>query len=153
MKDGDGYGEIKYRAQHSALVYNEFKDGRGLGRWEDAASYQLKTFLERAGLTEAAAGVYDGFMLTVAGMGMVVQDLNKIRGGVNDSSAVHDKLLKFTSWQKLVTRKYGMARLQDAMDIVCREVTVGSIDKKRGTKHPHARNDLVAALMLYQEAR
>lgn len=152
MKD-DGYGEIKYRAQHSPMVYSEFKDGRGLGRWEDAVSYQLRNFLEKAGLTEAAAGVYDGFVLTVAGMQAVTMDFLKIPGGVCDNSKVLDKLTKYKNWQKLVIRKYSMARLSDCMDVICHEKTLAAIDAKRGTKFPHARNDLIAALMLYQDAR
>jgi hypothetical protein len=84
---------------------------------------------------------------------MVVQDLNKIRGGVNDSTIIEDKLLRFTNWQKKVIRKYGMDKMQDCLAVLCHEKTIRWIDEQRGTKHPEARNNLVASLMLWQETR
>jgi hypothetical protein len=148
-----GYGDVQARAAKSPLVFVQLRDGRGLGRWEDAASYQLRNLLDGAGLSEAASGVYSGFQITVAGLGAVVQDLLRVRGGTGDNSKTEDLLIHYQKWQKLVIRKYGMDRLNDCLAAVCHGEALAQIDRKRGKKHPHSRNNLIASLMLYQEAR
>jgi hypothetical protein len=145
----DGYGEIKYRAQHGMLVFEQFKNARGMGRWEDAANLALRNHLEEHGLTAAVCRIYDGFCIQLAGLGAKSNNLMKVPGS-SDSKWVEDTLLAYTLWTKEAVRKYGFARLDDALDILCRGIPMSHVDEKRKQRNGTAKDHLIGVVMLYE---
>lgn len=142
-----GYGDMKARAKHSSLVFEVLRNGRGDGRWRDGFSSYLDKILAEAGVYEAAQKVRDGWVLTVAGLGCKTFDPLKIPGGMGDSEKAHKTLVEYTTWQKSVTLKRGMAAVQVTQEVLCHGQTLNETDAKRKMREGTAKTMMLDALM------
>lgn len=143
----DGYGEIKYRAQHGAMVFEEFRDGRGEGRWRDGFSSYLDRILTEAGLFDAAQKIRIGWQIDNQGLGFVVSDPLKVPGGKGTSTAAEHLMINYSKWRDACKRRYLSPIM--TLDVLVWGLTLNQCDEKHKFRHGTAKQNMLKCLELY----
>lgn len=151
----DGYGEIKYRAQHGeGLALDKVRLGSKLVglRLRDKRHAALEAILEEHGLVDTAAELEQGHRALVRGMGYTVQEVHRIRGASTNASEWLQALISdYLAWDSKCKEKY-------LSPIMCREVVIegyslNECDDRNKMRHGTAKKQMVDCLLLFAQMR
>lgn len=154
MKD-DGYGEIKYRAQHGeGLSLDKVRSGsRTIElRLRDTRHAKLEQILVEHGLKDTAEELEDAFRYLTAGMGYTVMDVNKIRGSASHASdAIAILISDYNAWHDRCKAKY-------LSPIMCKQVIIegyslNETDALNKMREGTAKKNMISCLALFSEMR
>lgn len=152
MSDGEdrtvqhGYGDMAARAQHNRLVFEEFKDGRGEGRWRELWGAYLEKVLSEEGLLDEASQLLNGWRIHTAGLGAKTFDPLRIPGGGNTDGGV--LLLAYSLWEKACKAVHKSPKM--CLEIVAEGLPFGTVDGKYKFMRGTARENMISCLLIYR---
>lgn len=153
----DGYGEIKFRAQHEGgLTIDKVKAGiRGDTinlRLRNKRHAALEEILVEHGLLDTANELESGCMLNARGMGYTAMDVNKVRGSSTNASEYIAVLIQdYLDWDRQCKDRH-------YSPLMCRRViiegfTLAEVDDEFHFRHGTAKKNMVNCLLVFAEMR
>jgi hypothetical protein len=153
----DGYGEIKFRAQHGdGLTFDKVKTGVRNDtinlRLKDKRHAALEAILIEHSLLDTANKLEEAALLSASGIGYTVQDANKIRGSSTNASEYVAVLIQdYLDWGMRCKEKH-------LSPLMCRRVVIEGFSLNETDAEFHfregtAKKNMISCLELFAEMR
>jgi hypothetical protein len=148
----DGYGEIRFRAQHGeGLALDKVRAGarQVTLRLRDKYRAALEAILCEHGVLEAAVNLEIAFLAHTRGLGFTLSDVERIRGTAGSSDALALLIAVYNDWHAECKRRH-------LSPLMCKRVIIegyslSAVDEEWHFRKGTAKKNLVDCLTLFAD--